>query len=290
MKEAEILKKIRINKQVSQAHLTQGVCSRSTLATFELKETSYLSSEYLFKFLERLNISLDEFSYYVKVDNEKQTCLNNIKYYRGLKSKGLNELKQISEECYVKFAQTNDIFWLIYAFKSSEMFRQQSDSPFVYQQFKQSKQHDLETLENYLMEVQNWNSFEFRIFGNIVQYLNSTYIQRILELLPTKLDLTYPPNHEILIKTILNMEIHFVEINEPELMQRVIDQTAGYFTYENLHYKILSVFLTDLLKELNTNKYPCSGYKYLQIYKEMGFDDYYVTLMNFRIRQLGKKQ
>ncbi|KRL08895.1 hypothetical protein [Schleiferilactobacillus perolens] len=286
MKQSALLRKIRLDKQVTQKQLTQGICSRSSLATFESSKTANcLSSEFLLLFLDRLNVPVDEFVFHMQMNSEKNACLDQLSSYIKQRPMG-EELRLLAERCYEKYDQSGDVFWLCYGFKASEMYQQQHRDPFCYQEFKAEMAADLQVLQDYLISVQNWGSFEFRVFGNIIQYLPTTYITTIFESLPEKIDLAYPPNRTLFLNLIVNMEIHFIEIGDFIAIRKILHESSPYFSYKNLHFKIISRFIGDLLVELETDQHTIKRYRYLKIYQEMGFDGYYETLMNFRQRQL----
>ncbi len=60
MKQGQLFQKLRKERNISQETLVQGISSRSTLSSFENRNT-LLSSELLFHYLNRLNITPNEF-------------------------------------------------------------------------------------------------------------------------------------------------------------------------------------------------------------------------------------
>ncbi|MDU0335530.1 helix-turn-helix transcriptional regulator, partial [Enterococcus sp. 2CBP] len=60
MNQANLFKKLRIERGYTQQKLSEGVSSRTTLSSFENRGTE-LSSHTLFLYLDKMNIRLEEF-------------------------------------------------------------------------------------------------------------------------------------------------------------------------------------------------------------------------------------
>lgn len=59
--QGSLIKKLRTDRKISQARLAEGISSRTTLSSFENRKTN-LSSQTLFDYLDKMNITVHEFS------------------------------------------------------------------------------------------------------------------------------------------------------------------------------------------------------------------------------------
>lgn len=66
---SQLIRQLRLQKGITQRALSSGICSRSTLAMFE-KSGTYLSADFLFEFLDRMNIDPTEYQYRMTGKNQ----------------------------------------------------------------------------------------------------------------------------------------------------------------------------------------------------------------------------
>jgi len=289
MDHSTTIKKLRVSKNITQKQLCKGICSRSTLAVFETKG-SYLSADFLFNFLDRMNIRVDEYVLYLNINETSKTkALESLKTARINKDE--QKLAHLADEFKSFYMESLDIFWLCYAFKAKEFAEQLTEEVFDYRCYKEKHQNAINIMTSYLMKVDSWGEFELSLFGNLMHYLSSTYIKMVLKRNLDRLDLSVFKNQVLLIKLFLNASIHFVEAELLEIVPTYLNQIDPYLSFEQLHWQILSRFLKDLCLELKHDKKNIEQYKYLEVYDTMGYSNYKKTLLNFRSRQFsgGKK-
>ncbi|EHA7759318.1 hypothetical protein JMJ06_002732, partial [Enterococcus faecalis] len=248
MEHSTTIKKLRVSKNITQQQLSQGICSRSTLAVFETKG-NYISADFLFRFLDRMNIRVDEYVLYLDVNetdkNKAIGCLRNARI-----NKDGEKLFHLAEEFKTYYLKSLDIFWLCYAFKAEEFAVHLMKENFDYQQYKESHQEEINIMTDYLMKVNYWGEFELNLLGNLMQYLSSTYINIVLKKTLNHMDLTTFKNQELVIKLFLNASIHFVEAELLDIVPTFLNQIDPFLSFEQLHWQILSRFIKDLCQEL----------------------------------------
>ena len=110
MKQGQLFQKLRKERNISQETLVQGISSRSTLSSFENRNT-LLSSELLFHYLNRLNITPNEFQLLINdgAPTKKQIFSkepHTRHYERTLTPDFLQSL-------FLEYEQTNDVFYLL---------------------------------------------------------------------------------------------------------------------------------------------------------------------------------
>lgn len=289
MKQAELLRQIRKNKGISQKDLTAGICARSTLATYENGKTEYLSSEFLLMFLDRLNYSPSEFFFELKKDSTKQVIKNKIQLACDMKDQALGDIQDIATNLSTEYKKTHDIFYLAHSFKASELFEQHQSVPFCNTAFRMKHCQEIDLMLNYLFAVQSFGSFEFEMFDMIIDYIEPMYINRIIAKIITRLDFSYAPNIKIFLQLIFKAEMHLLELQKFDEVQQVAALTSYNLTHENIHFKIVSRFISDLMEELDTHKFDDVHYSYLTIYSTMGFPEYETILRDFRQHQLREQ-
>ncbi|WP_461218737.1 helix-turn-helix domain-containing protein [Lapidilactobacillus salsurivasis] len=112
-----MIRRLRCERGLTQAMLTQGICSRTTLSMFENGGT-YLSGEILFQYLDRLNILPNEYVTLLLqeqasqgwkriVDKEDQL----LKVGRAIELGGAR-LARLRSEYWCHYQETRDVFYL----------------------------------------------------------------------------------------------------------------------------------------------------------------------------------
>ncbi|MGG5340006.1 hypothetical protein IGJ48_002714 [Enterococcus pernyi] len=96
----ELLKKMRVDRGISQKKLADGIVSRETLAKYE-NGKNHLPLLVFLELLERLNMTIDEFMFYLDGDKVSQKNLSLKKIFRNLEknSGAINyQLKKLAQE------------------------------------------------------------------------------------------------------------------------------------------------------------------------------------------------
>ncbi|MCA6742816.1 helix-turn-helix domain-containing protein [Enterococcus durans] len=65
MDHSSLIKKLRLERGLSQKKLAQGISQRSTLASFENNATK-ISYNILIQYLDRMNVTLEEYQFMIK--------------------------------------------------------------------------------------------------------------------------------------------------------------------------------------------------------------------------------
>ncbi|MCZ2259989.1 helix-turn-helix domain-containing protein [Sporosarcina sp. G11-34] len=156
MQLGDALKLIRTNKGLSQSKIASGIISTSFYSKVE-KNLSNISTELLFKLLEQLNISLDEF-WYIYNDyslGEKEELTNKCKqiYLEG----NINELIDMKDEVDNIYEETQKKF-----------YQRLSIVLYCAIQNVKSESYDdkiVEPLKQYLLSINTWGYYEIKLFG-----------------------------------------------------------------------------------------------------------------------------
>ncbi len=63
MYDGELIKKLRVNKKLTQSQLAEGICSKTSLVGIETNSVKKMSFVTLRSFLERMNMTLAEYEW-----------------------------------------------------------------------------------------------------------------------------------------------------------------------------------------------------------------------------------
>lgn len=268
MKQGELFQKLRKERRISQETLVQGLSSRSTLSSFENRNTQ-LSSEILFAYLDRLNITPNEFQFLLNsctpTKKQKYSKLYHERHYeRTLTTDFLESLL-------IEYHQSKDVFYLLlYLQGSLENARQEADFHSIL--FKEQAQ----TVQEYLFRIETWGKFEFTFFINLLFIFDEELLQRQM---PQILDKIMTQAEDYLYSNMISVAIlngcHYATLKKnPSLLQpflQTIDSlpnTPHYFYlkshrpfYEQIHHYLRTKQID--LEQVN---------QALACFKQMGYD------------------
>lgn len=110
MKIGQLLKKMRIERGLSQNKLSEGICDRHTLASYE-NQTTDIPTKTLIRFLFRMNIPIDEFFLLLRnqKSSESKEEINSL-YKEYIKYGEVREEKLIKIK--VTYKETGDMLYL----------------------------------------------------------------------------------------------------------------------------------------------------------------------------------
>lgn len=160
MKQGSLFQSLRKERRISQEQLVQGISTRSTLSSFEIRNTQ-LASGILFEYLDRLNITPDEFK---RLINDKQLSAKQVlskEYYERHYQQDLSE--SFLQSLLLEYQKTKDQYYLLlYLQGRLENARETSDFDLI--PFKEYTK----TIQNYLFKIETWGRFELSIFINLL--------------------------------------------------------------------------------------------------------------------------
>ncbi|EGP4988200.1 TPA: helix-turn-helix domain-containing protein [Enterococcus faecium] len=160
MNQANLFKKLRIERGYTQQKLSEGVSSRTTLSSFENRGTE-LSSHTLFLYLDKMNIRLEEFQIMLndgEFTKKRQLAYRFSKqYYKDVIDNNLiAEIEEIYQE-------TQDIYYYVLWFEALTMldFKKDNFSPNKYKK-------EISIICDYLFKIEKWQHFELTTFMNLM--------------------------------------------------------------------------------------------------------------------------
>lgn len=281
MLQRELMKSLRLERGFSQRGLCQGICPRSTYASFE-KEGYALSSDLLLKLLERLNVTPEEFVSRLKQGEREQDQVFDklMALISGQDGAGLTALAQSLME---RFAESGELTWLVYGVKAKEGAAKIAGvfDPLI---FKKQEATAIETLKSRLYQVRQWERFEFALFANLALYLTDDEVIVMIRKLEGQADLFSEPIQELYIKTIFNCTVRLLESQQYELILRNLTKVRLFSQGpDTLYHQVMVRYYQTLCQELQEGA-ASFDFDFLLIFDEMGMKDYREKLLGHRKR------
>ena len=166
IKHASLIRKLRKERGLTQAQLTEGLSQRGTLAAFESRGTK-ISFELLVDYLERMNVTLEEYQFLLNNNTltSKQKLSNYLITTKYLTKEQENELLK-------EYKKTGNIYYrLLY-----------TQRILIDQYLGNRKLTRSETLtevsiiKKYLEGIDTWGHYELSIFSNCLFIFDDEYI------------------------------------------------------------------------------------------------------------------
>lgn len=285
MRQGDIFRNIRKERGFNQEKLTEGLCSRSTLASFETKG-SYLSVELCSKFLDRLNLRANTYFNLISEDyDSKRKSFNTLqKHFDKENNHPVEESKKVF---YEKYLATQDIYWFHLYLLSVEYLGAIKDN-FSYDLFKRTYKDEIRILKDYLFKVENWDHFEFALFSNSIWYFVLDFVLLMPENSENNFEAYNQERTILYAKYFINYGFYCLEYGHFSMLEIIKEELFKSATYETLHWKIIGTFQYTLARELSEKKPSDSSLTIIQHYLAFGEQAYYHNLVSYRERLLEK--
>ncbi|MFC6315653.1 Rgg/GadR/MutR family transcriptional regulator [Lapidilactobacillus achengensis] len=166
MNHSSLIRQPRIERGLSQERLSIGISKRSTLASFE-KQGTRISYAILIQYLERMNITLEEYQFlldHTKVSEKRE--ISAIFYHKSSQSFDENFSVFLNQ----KYRETADNYYLI--LKAEYLLIMSKKEGCNLASFTESKQ----IIQSYLDMISTWGRFELSIFINTMYCFDDDYI------------------------------------------------------------------------------------------------------------------
>ncbi|MGM0291352.1 helix-turn-helix domain-containing protein [Enterococcus sp. AZ029] len=173
MYHAELIRKLRIERGLSQESLSKGISSRTTLASFEQRKTN-ISFSLVVNYLEKMNISLEEYNYlYMK------KCAHDKRKMSELLSNGnmdIQQRKELTKLLENRYEKSNDKFFDLLAAQNHLL------SLFMMKNMDDIEKSDAyKKICSHLEKVETWGRFELAMFSNCLFLFSDEYISIMFE-------------------------------------------------------------------------------------------------------------
>lgn len=285
MEHHEVFRKLRKERNLSQNALCEGICSRTTLSSFENTGTN-ITLNLFQRFLERLNISIED--YFLLHFNEewsKQSVSSNKEKAKKVLEKAYysyrwEELEKQINCTYQLYRDYNDIyFYYLYVQYKLLLYRQTRTEKFIV------AEEEIENAKKYLNEIEVWGAFELTFFSNCLSLFNDDYIFAKAKILRKKYRNVrgsfkfYKLYSFFIINTIM---LKF-ERNELVNMDFYLNELKSFTTVNYVRERILYKIFSELLKFKydSTIDNTQSINSYINMFRLLEFEDYANEIENF---------
>lgn len=233
MDHAELFKELRTERKISQKALSLGISTRSAVAAFEYRHTN-LSLEYAVAYLERMNITLDEYMYlYNKNHLSKKRELTQL-----VSQKHKHSVGPLLKDEYEK---TNDLYYYFLNLELELIQLHQEGFDFSSNLPKELKQK-AKKIREHLDRVETWGRFELSMFTNCSFLFDTPYIIFNLNYSLKKMkdyqEKTYQSQFlGVLLQNCISLAL---ERNSSELLEATLEHIKNY---QPTHTDMLSCLL-----------------------------------------------
>ncbi|EME5421786.1 helix-turn-helix transcriptional regulator [Enterococcus faecium] len=179
MDSGELLKKLRVERGISQKNLAHNITTINTLSRYETGKNS-IPFVILLEFLDKLNITMDEFVLYLEFDSIRKKN-KKIKDFIKATRENRGSRKYTLEIIRKKANTTRDIvdirnYLIIKTFDWYTL-------PIEKRKLNKNDKEHLDHFANYLEKVNEWGRFEMISFSSLLFLFDTNYIsQRLTEI------------------------------------------------------------------------------------------------------------
>lgn len=260
----ELLKKTRTERKISQKELAHNITTRESISKYESGKNN-IPFVVLLKLLEKLNLSIDEFVFYLDTDSVRS---KNKGLKSWLKIKEKTKTKHLLlEELKIKIQETEDIA----AIRNYLIFQIHDWYALPEKERKLDKkdQEYLQLFMNYLESIHEWGRFEMTSFSSMLFLFNTSYIEQRLQEIHRKIEThrDFEIFHPILFGLYNNAFLLMLERKNLTLAEKYLKkfQTTYHHSLFSHHSSVNANFYQALLAYLT--KRPASKKQILNIFE-----------------------
>jgi len=291
MKHHEIIKRLRKERNISQRTLSEGICSRTTLSSFENTGTN-ISLNLFQSYLDRLNISVED--YFLLHFNEEwpnQTVASNKEKANKVLEKAYytynwTDLEEKINHTYQLYMKSND-FYYYYLFIQYKLL--------LYRKIRAEKfiitENEVMVIKNYLNDVEVWGAFELNLFSNCLSLFNDAYIFSKVKILRKKYRNVRGSFkfYKLYSFFIINVIMLKFERDELENMNFYLAELKSFNTINYVRERILYNIFTEILKckyEPTVKNFNTID-SFIDMFRLLDFNDYAQEMETFAKKMLG---
>lgn len=218
MEQNQLLRKLRVERKLSQKQLVTGISTRSILSAYE-RAGSKISFYTLSKYLQRMNVSFEEFEYMLNENN-----FNPRKQLANQTRKAFDKKfdPQLADELLSLYHKNHDFyFYGLYAqYCLIRWFKKDDLDNDTIAEIK-------DNVKNHLSGIDTWGRFELSLFSNCMFIFDQNYIKFQFQ------------------ETVIHMKLYSDSSNlSGDLLKFVIN--ALILAYDRNDFKGSTIFLKEL--------------------------------------------
>lgn len=172
----QLIRRLRKERGLTQAQLAEGISSRTTLSTLENNKTD-VNINTLFSYLDRLNVSIQEYLFYFNDSSNTEKELATKYFYDNIVKKRDIEIEQRILDYQSKYKDSKDFYYCCLSIELKLFLNKKKDKTVF------DVREDTEIIKKYLERVTQWGHFEMSIFANCLYIFTSEYIRATFTIL-----------------------------------------------------------------------------------------------------------
>ncbi|WP_430535795.1 helix-turn-helix domain-containing protein [Listeria rocourtiae] len=165
MKFGETIKKIRRDKNLTQAQLSEGIMARNHLSQVE-NNNYFPSYDKFFLLIDRLNVNFEEFLYIQNHQKILFTGKIHSQISQAASLKNNEQLYSLADEANNLYEQTGNISYYHYMLICRALIAYNTDLT-----INQDIIEFMSPIKDYLFKMENWYLYELKLFNNIIYSL-----------------------------------------------------------------------------------------------------------------------
>ena len=249
METGEVIRYIRLSKNIKSGNVYTGILSRPAISRFE-QGLSDTTTEKLFKIIRNLNVSLDEFYYiYNKTHLENDYDFYN-EYSQAFYLNDLKTLKKLRNVTDKQYKSTNKVKHLHYS--------SLTDLTISYITKEKNNIESIKILKKYLLECNEWTYYELVLFTNSLDFFSEELILLLYKRAKKKLkyftQLRKYSNEVFSLLT--NILVVFITKNDVNRSIFFYDELKSSLSETNnrMYEKAMIIFFKELIDIIDTKK------------------------------------
>lgn len=235
----QLLRKLRIERGISQKELAKGISARNTLSSYELGGNT-INYHLLRLYLDKLNVSVEEFDFLQTNSTIAQKKLYSATledlYYHHEYEKIISLLEKIESN----YTQTGDFYY----FHLLAQYRMAMNNAGIAILSQSESDLYAEKIKQYLGQIDSWGKFEAALFINFMYIFDTEYVLYTLKYVQKKQQMycSLYKKYRLLEKMHLNALYLLVERGENQLLPIILESFTKIIDADDLKSKVIISF------------------------------------------------
>lgn len=285
MTHGQLIRRLRKERGLTQAQLAEGISSRTTLSTLENNKTD-VNINTLFSYLDRLNVSIQEYLFYFNDSSNTEKELATKYFYDNIVKKRDIEIEQRILDYQSKYKDSKDFYYCCLSIELKLFLNKKKDKTVF------DVREDTEIIKKYLERVTQWGHFEMSIFANCLYIFTSEYIRATFTILLkrtkilSKID-TYQNDISIFLNNCIVLALERKNYQNARFYIQQLYQISEK-TPRKAYDRMMCAYYLALLKQIKGANANVDST--ISPFKELGFSDHAEMLENLRDRLLSSSK
>lgn len=244
MYDGELIKKLRVNKKLTQTQLAEGICSKTSLVGIETNSVKKVSFGTLKSFLERMNMTLAEYEWIRNQLDEPKKLKKKRRMLDRIQEDSFDPYKEIANNRR-HYKKTEDLYYLVLNLHMSKK-TEVSETEFEFLRY------ECRIIEEYLMQVPEYGQFEVSILADFPWIFSDRFIENnYLKIKKRMRQIAQLNNHEQYLFTFLtNLTLFYIENGRLKKARSVNEDMKRSLAHKERSTVIYETLMADYYQRL----------------------------------------